>query len=224
MNSILQAFYEGLWKNNVSFAQLLGLCPLLAISTNIINALGLGIATTVVLTVTNTIISLFRHLIPPAVRLPVFVLIIASLVTTVEMLIKAFFYDLYLVLGIFLPLIVTNCFLVGRAEIFAFKNAVARAAIDGLTMGIGFTLVLVILGGIRELIGQGTLLANAELMFGDFGKTMTLTVLSDYRGFLLAILPPGAFIGLGLLIALKNTIDRRLERRRKRTASYAKLS
>jgi electron transport complex protein RnfE len=147
------------------------------------------------------------------VRIPVFVLVIASTVTVIDLGMNAWFHDLHGILGIFIPLIVTNCVIIGRAESFSSRNSVDRAALDGLAMGIGFTLVLVALGGMRELIGQGTLFSQAHLMFGEFGRNLTITVLDDYRGFLLAILPPGAFIGLGLLIAMMNVINaRRAER------------
>lgn len=200
--------YEGLWKNNAGLVQLLGLCPLLAVTGTLINGLGLGIATTLILISSNVTVSLIRNVVPNEVRLPIYVLIIASFVTAVEMLMKAFYYDLYLVLGIFIPLIVTNCAVIGRAEAFASKNPVDRAFVDGLMMGLGFTLVLVALGGFRELLGYGTLFSQIELMFGDNAKWMEIQLFEDYRGFLLAILSPGAFFGLGLLVALKNWIDR----------------
>ncbi|OUD12225.1 electron transport complex subunit E [Thioflexithrix psekupsensis] len=199
---------NGLWTNNPGLVQLLGLCPLLAVTGTAVNGLGLGIATTLILMTSNATVSLVRHVVPNEVRLPVFVLIIASFVTTIEMLMKAFYFDLYLVLGIFIPLIVTNCSVIGRAEAFASKEPIDRAIIDGLMMGLGFTMALVLLGGMRELLGQGTLFAQAELMFGQYAQSFTIVVFEEYRGFLLAILPPGAFIGLGLLIALKNTIDK----------------
>ncbi|MBL4574754.1 MAG: electron transport complex subunit E, partial [Opitutaceae bacterium] len=151
------------------------------------------------------------------IRLPVFVLIIASIVTVIELIMNAFFYELYLILGIFIPLIVTNCAIIGRAEAFASKNPIGESAVDGLAMGLGFTAALVILGAIREILGSGTLFANAHLMFGEAAKDMTLHVISDYEGFLLAILPPGAFTGLGLIIALKNVIDKRLAEPKKQT-------
>lgn len=204
---------EGLWTNNPGFVQLLGLCPLLAVTGSFINGLGLGIATTLILMTSNATVSLIRNVVPPEVRLPVFVLIIASFVTAIEMMIKAFYFDLYLVLGIFIPLIVTNCSIIGRAEAFASKQPVDKALLDGLMMGLGFTLALTLLGGLRELLGHGTLFAQAELMFGEAARQLTITVFEDYRGFLLAVLPPGAFIGLGLLVALKNTIDQRLSAR-----------
>jgi electron transport complex protein RnfE len=208
-----QIINEGLWRNNTALVQLLGLCPLLAVSGTVINALGLGIATTLVLAGSNVTVSLIRNLVRPELRIPSFVLVIASFVTAVELLMQAFLYDLYLVLGIFIPLIVTNCVIIARAESFASKNNVRRSLLDGLSMGIGFTLVLLLLGGIREILGHGTLLAQAELMFGAGTEWLTITLIEDYRGFLLAILPPGAFLGLGLLIALKNVIDKRLAQR-----------
>ena len=201
--------YEGLWKNNPGFVQLLGLCPLLAVTSTVINALGLGIATTLILMASNVSVSLIRNIVTNEIRLPVFVLVIASFVTAIEMLIKAFYYDLYLTLGIFIPLIVTNCAIIGRAEAFASKQPWDRALLDGLMMGLGFTIVLVLLGGLRELFGYGTLFTQAELMFGEAAQWMTITVFENYEGFLLAILPPGAFFGLALLIALKNVIDAR---------------
>ncbi|MDH3871984.1 MAG: electron transport complex subunit E [Gammaproteobacteria bacterium] len=200
---------EGLWNNNPGLVQLLGLCPLLAITNSLVNGLGLGLATTLTLVTTNVIVSGIRKLVRPEVRIPVYVLVIASVVTVIELAMNAWFHDLYMILGIFIPLIVTNCAIIGRAESFASKQTVDRAFIDGLAMGIGFTLVLVTLGGMRELVGQGTLFAQAHLMFGEAGRTLALTLIHDYRGFLLAILPPGAFIGLGLLIALSNVINAR---------------
>jgi electron transport complex protein RnfE len=204
---------DGLWQNNPGTVQLLGLCPLLAVTTTAINGLGLGLATTLTLVASNTTVSLIRRLVRPEVRIPVFVLIIASIVTVIELAMNAWLHDLYLILGIFIPLIVTNCAIIGRAESFASRQTVDRALLDGLAMGIGFTLVLITLGGMRELIGQGTLLAQANLMFGTFGEHLTLTIIDDYRGFLLAILPPGAFLGLGFLIAGINIINARRERK-----------
>jgi electron transport complex protein RnfE len=199
----------GLWTNNVALVQLLGLCPLLAVTGTVINGLGLGIATLITLVLSNSIVSLIRPWLKSEIRIPIFVLIIASIVTTIELIMNAWFHELYLVLGIFIPLIVTNCSIIARAEAFASKNNLFDSALDGFMMGLGFTLVLVVLGGMREMIGLGTLFANAQLMFGHFGESMTLTFSEDYPGFLLAVLPPGAFIGLGLLIALKNIIDKR---------------
>lgn len=204
---------DGLWSNNGAFVQILGICPLLAVSSTVVNGLGLGLATLLVLTMSNVSVSLVRGLVPPEIRLPIFVLIIASLVTAVELAMNAYWHELYKVLGIFIPLIVTNCIVIARAEAFAFKNSVGRSLVDGLSMGAGFACALVLLGGLREAIGQGTLLSQAHLMFGEGAQWMTITLVEDYRGFLLAILPPGAFIGLGLLIALKNSIDLRAQQR-----------
>lgn len=204
---------DGLWGNNQALVALLGLCPLLAVTTSATNGLGMGLATTAVLVLANLTISLIRHLVRPEVRLPVFVLVIASFVTVVELSMQAFFYELYKVLGIFIPLIVTNCIIIGRAESFASKNPVDRALIDGLAMGIGFALVLTVLGGIRELVGQGTLFHQAHLLLGEGARGLSFSLGPDFQGALLAILPPGAFIGLGLLIALKNVIDKRVRQR-----------
>ena len=204
---------DGLWHNNPGLVQILGLCPLLAVSNTTINALGLGIATTLVLIGSNVTVSAIRHIVRPELRIPVFVMVIACFVTIVEYLTKAYFYDLFLILGIFLPFITTNCAIIARAEAYASKNSIARSFVDGLMMGVGFAAVLVILGGIREFIGQGTLFADAHLMFGEGARWMTITFIEDYEGYLLAILPPGAFIGLGLMIACKNYIDRRTKQR-----------
>ncbi len=201
---------NGLWKNNVALVQLLGLCPLLAVTSTTINGIGLGIATLVTLFLSNILVSLIRDVVRQEVRLPVFVLIIASIVTIIELVMKAWFYELYLVLGIFIPLIVTNCSIIGRAEGFASKNTVAASALDGFMMGLGFLIVLTILGLIREIFGFGTIFANAELMFGEGARDFQITLNADYEGFLLAILPPGAFFGLALLIVGKNLIEDRI--------------
>ncbi len=213
MNAYKQIIQEGLWKNNPALVQLLGLCPLLAVTNTVINGLGLGLATILTLVASNGLISLLRNQIPDEARLPVFVMIIASIVTIIELSMNAWFHELYLILGIFIPLIVTNCSIIARAEAFAARNSVGPSLLDGLMMGLGFTAVLVVLGGMRELIGQGTLLSQAYLMFGEAARGLTITVIEDYRGFLLALLPPGAFIGLGLIVALKNVIDVKLENR-----------
>jgi len=200
---------NGLWHNNPALVQILGLCPLLAVSSTFVNALGLGIATTLVMIGSNVTISLLRAEIKQELRIPIFVLIIASFVTVVELTMNAYWHDLYNILGIFIPLIVTNCVIIARAEAFAAKNNVKASFVDGLTMGLGFTAVLLALGGMREIIGQGTLFSHAHLMFGDGFRDIQLTLIDDYSGFLLAVLPPGAFIGLGFLIALKNLIEAR---------------
>lgn len=204
---------NGLWHNNPGLVQLLGLCPLLAVTGTFVNGLGLGLATTLVLVTSNVTVSLTRRWLSAEIRIPVFVLLIASAVTSIELAMNAFFHELYLVLGIFIPLIVTNCAIIGRAEAFASKNHVGRALVDGLTMGMGFTLVLVVLGAIRELLGHGTLFSEAQLMFGPAARDWVITIWPHYRGLLLAILPPGAFLGLGLLIATKNFLDRQHARR-----------
>lgn len=218
MNAYKQIILDGLWKNNPGIVQLLGLCPLLAVSNTVVNALGLGLATILTLVASNGIISLLRNQIPDEARLPVFVMIIASIVTIIELSMNAWFHELYLILGIFIPLIVTNCSIIGRAEAFAARNSVGPALLDGLMMGLGFTAVLLVLGGMRELIGQGTLFSQAHLMFGEAARGFSVTVIEDYRGFLMALLPPGAFIGLGLIVALKNVIDARLARREPKVA------
>lgn len=205
---------DGLWHNNQALVALLGLCPLLAVSNTAINGLGLGLATTAVLVGSNATVSLIRHLVRPEIRLPVFVLVIASFVTTIELVMNAYFHELHKILGIFIPLIVTNCTIIGRAEAFASKNRLDRAVVDGLSMGIGFTLALVTLGAMRELIGMGTLFSQAHLMFGEAARGLTISLGSDYQGMLIAILPPGAFLGLGFLIALKNLINNRIEQRK----------
>ena len=206
---------NGLWTNNTAFVQLLGLCPLLAVSNTVINALGLGLATILTLVCSNVMVSMIRHWVRPEIRIPVFVLIIASTVTIIELSMNAWFHELYLILGIFIPLIVTNCAIIARAEAFASKNTVTSSFIDGLFMGLGFTAVLVTLGAMREVIGFGTLFQQAHLMFGDIARDFTITLFDNYRGYLLAILPPGAFIGLGLLIAGKNIIDKKQTTREK---------
>jgi electron transport complex protein RnfE len=201
-------WYEGLWKNNTGLVQLLGLCPLLAVTSTVVNGFGLGVATMLVLVISNVTVSVIRGWLRPEIRIPVFVLVIASAVTVIELAMQALFYELYLVLGIFIPLIVTNCAIIGRAEAFASRTDPLRAAVDGLAMGLGFTLVLVALGALREAVGLGTLLAQADLMFGEGAHWMTVTLVEDYPGFLVAVLPRGAFSGLGLLFAFNNVIDR----------------
>lgn len=217
--SYTQIMRNGLWTNNTAFVQLLGLCPLLAVSNTAINALGLGLATTLTLVASNIMVSMIRHWVRPEIRIPVFVLIIASTVTIIELSMNAWFHELYIILGIFIPLIVTNCAIIARAEAFASKNTITSSFIDGLFMGIGFTAVLVTLGAVREIIGFGTLFQQAHLMFGDVARDFTITLFDNYRGYLLAILPPGAFIGLGLLIAGKNIIDKKQAAREKLIAA-----
>ncbi len=204
---------DGMWHNNVAFVQILGMCPLLAVSTTVVNGLGMGLATTLTLVASNLLVSFIRNWVRPEIRIPVFVVIIASVVTIIELVMNAYLHALYKILGIFIPLIVTNCSVLGRAEAFASKHTPGRAAADGLFMGLGFTAALVLLGGLREALGHGTLFAQAYLMFGHGADWLTVTLVEHYRGFLLAILPPGAFLGLGLLIAIKNVIDARRQAR-----------
>jgi electron transport complex protein RnfE len=206
-------FYNGVWKQNTGVVQLLGLCPLLAISNSVVNALSLGLATTLVMTLSGSAVAAIREIIPNEARIPVYVLIIAVLVTIVQFLMNAYVYSLYLVLGIFIPLIVTNCIVLARAEAFASKNGIRASALDGIAMGLGLTAVLTILGGVREILGHGTLLSGIDMVFGEAAKAMVITVVPGYHGFLIAILPPGAFITLGLLIAAKNWLNLRAERK-----------
>ncbi len=204
---------QGLWKNNPAIVQLLGLCPLLAVTGTAINGLGLGLATMLVLLGSNITVSLVRNFVPNEIRIPIFVMVIASFVTVIELLMHAYTYGLYQVLGIFIPLIVTNCAIIGRAEAYASKNPVNYAAFDGLLMGLGFTLVLVLLGAMREILGLGTLFSGANLLFGEWAKDFTIHIYQTDANFLLAVLPPGAFIGLGFIIAGKNIIDNYVEQR-----------
>ena len=203
---------NGLWSNNPALVQLLGLCPLLAVSGSIVNALGLGLASLLVLVGSNLVVSLIRNVVSDAIKLPAFVMIIASFTTCTELLMKAYTYELYQILGIFIPLIVTNCAILGRADAFASKNKIIPSLVDGFMMGMGFLLVLVVLGAARELLGSGTFFADMQLLFGDSAKDWKIDVFgSDYPGFLIAILPPGAFLVTGFLIALKNVIDSNIE-------------
>lgn len=204
---------NGLWHNNPALVQGLGLCPLLAVTGSVVNALGLGLATIAVLTGSNMVVSCIRNHVSDSVRLPVFVMVIASFTTCTELLMKAYTYELYQILGIFIPLIVTNCVILGRADTFASRHALLPSMADGLMMGLGFTLVLVLLGAIRELLGSGTLMNNMHLLLGELARNWTLQLGENYRGFLLAILPPGAFLATGMLIAGKNLLDRRLTKR-----------
>lgn len=193
--SLATDFTRGIWKENAVFKLLLGLCPVLAVTTSAENGLGMGLATAFVLICSNAVVALLRRVIPGKVRIPAFVLIIASFVTVVQLVMEAYAYELFQALGIFIPLIVCNCLILGRAEAFASKHPVANAVADGVGMGAGFTLVLFILGGIRELLGSGELLG-----FSVFGTA--------YQPILLMILPPGAFITLGLLLALMNKVEK----------------
>lgn len=198
---------NGLWHNNPALVQILGLCPLLAVSNSVISALGLAIATIFVLTLSNTLVSLTRHWLKNEIRIPVFVLLIAAAVTLCEILMQAFAYPLYQALGIYLSLIVTNCVIIARAEAYAVKNNYQYAALDGFFMGLGFAIILIMLGAMREILSQGTLFSNANLLFGDSAKDWTWQIANIDNGIILAALPAGAFICYGFLVAAKNAIE-----------------
>ncbi len=215
MASIKTIILDGLWNNNQALVALLGLCPLMAVTSTAVNGLGLGIATLCALVLTNMTIALIRRHLKTEIRIPMFVLIIASVVTVIELLMNAYLHELYLVLGIFVPLIVTNCAVIGRAEAFAGKHSVHHSMLDGFFMGLGYTAVLMLLGAFREVLGYGTIFRQAEMIFGDAAGHLVITAADDFGGFLLAILPPGAFMGLAVFIALKNIIDKRIRQRQK---------
>jgi electron transport complex protein RnfE len=204
MSNYKEITVNALWKQNPGVVQLLGLCPTLAVTTTAVNGISLGLATALVMAASNGAVSPVRKLVPSEIRVPVFILIIAALVSIIDMSINAFAHPLHKVLGIFIPLIVVNCIVLARVESFAAKNTFVPSILDGFMMGIGLTLVLGLLGGMREIIGKGTLFSGLDLVFGPEAKQFVLTVIPDYHGFLLAVLPPGAFLGLGLLIALRN--------------------
>ncbi len=205
---------NGLWKNNPALVQLLGLCPLLAVTGSVVNALGLGLATLLVLIGSNVAVSLIRNAVSDAIKLPAFVMIIAAFTTCAELLMQAYTYELYQILGIFIPLIVTNCSILGRADAFACKNPLLPSALDGFMMGMGFMLVLLAIGALREILGAGTLFDNMHLIFGEGARNWKLSVFGEnYKGFLVAVLPPGAFLIAGLLIAIKNMIDIEADKR-----------
>ena len=208
-NTSSSIWQQGLWHSNPALVQLLGLCPLLAVSNSAINGLALGLATLLTLVVSNTAVAATRHWGIHEIRIPVFVLLISGIVTIIGLLMNAFTHQLYLQLGIFIPLIITNCTILARAEAFASRNPLRLSIKDGIAHGLGFTLVLLAMGAIRELIGQGTLFSQARLLFGESFGTQPLIDLSLDRGLLVAILPPGAFIVLGLLIAVRNMLTLR---------------
>ena len=207
MSPILELAHDGLWRRNQALVAMLGLCPLLALSTSLVNGLALGLATTAALVVSSGLISVFRHLILKEARLPLFVLIIASTVTAIDLAMNAWFHELHRSLGLFIPLIVTNCAILARAEMYASRNSLIMAVLDALFMGLGFLAVISLLGGLRELIGTGHLFAGAAQLLGPWAEHWTLRVTTDYEGFLLGLLPAGAFIGLGLLMALRNAVE-----------------
>ncbi len=214
---------EGIWSNNIVFGQMLALCPLLAVTGTATNGLGMGLATLAVLVASGLAISLLRNIVTPEVRIPVFVLIIATIVTLVDMVMNAWLHELYKILGLFIPLIVTNCAILGRAEAFASKNSVGLSVFDGLVMGVGFTLSLVLLGAVREIIGSGTLFANAALLLGKNFSFMEMTLIPDYKGFLLFVLPPGGFIALGFLMAGKRLLDNYESQKKKTENTESKI-
>ena len=216
--------HNGVWKQNTGVVQLLGLCPLLAVSSTVVNGVSLGIATALVMALSGAAIAPIRNYVPNEIRIPVFILIIAVLVTVVQYLMNAYMYGLFVVLGIFIPLIVTNCIVLARVEAFASKNTILPSALDGLAMGMGLTAVLGVLGAFREILGKGTLFSGIDLALGDVAKGWVLHVVPNYHGFLLAILPPGAFVGLGCLIAGKNWLNLRAERNRKNPAAVAPIN
>lgn len=203
---------NGLWKNNPALVQLLGLCPLLAMTSSVVNAIGMGVATMFVLITSNLAVSLIRNIVSNAVRLPAFVMIIAASVTAIQLIMQAYTFELYQVLGVFLPLITTNCVILGRADSFACKHDPFRAMYDGFIMGLGFAVVMFLLGFFRELLGTGHVFADMHLLFGDIAKGWRIDVFNNYPGFLYIILPPGAFIFTGFMIAVKNSIDSRIEK------------
>lgn len=198
---------QGMWSNNQALVALLGLCPLLAVTNNTVNGIGLGLATMAVMIVSNVLVSLIRDHVSQEIRIPIFIAIIASAVTIIDLLMNAYLHTLHGILGIFIPLIVTNCAILGRAEAYASKQPVDKALIDGFFMGLGFAVILVLLGAVRELIGNGTLFDQMDLMFGEMAQGMTIHLPDNFQPILLAVLPPGAFIALGLFIALKNWIE-----------------
>lgn len=208
-----EIFNNNLWINNVVFAQMLALCPLLAVTSGATNGLGLGIITTAVMLLSSLLISLIRPFLTPQVRIPIFILLIAALVTIADLVMNAWLHELHKVLGLFIPLIVTNCAILGRAESYASKNPWIPAVFDGVTTGLGFTVALVILGGFREVVGNGTLFANASLLLGDHFSAIELTLIPEYRGMLLVVLPSGGFIMLGMLLAGKRLLDHFLNNR-----------
>ena len=203
---------DGLWRQNPALVQLLGLCPLLAVTSSTVNAIGLGLATLLVMLGSNICVSLVRKWIPTEVRLPAFMLIIASFTTTAMLLMQAFAFELYVSIALFIQIIVTNCAILGRIEVFASREPVHRAVVDAFSMGLGFLWVLVILGGVREVLAQGTLFADMHLLFGEGAEGLVITLIPEYRGFLIAALPVGAFIVMGFVLAIvKALTDRRDE-------------
>lgn len=206
----------GFWRNNPALVQMLGLCPLLAVTTTVVNGLTLGLATTVVLIATNVLISLMRRALVPVVRIPLFVLIIASLVTCIDLLTNALFFELHEILGLFIPLIITNCAILAQAETVASRSPVVRSAVSGAAAGLGFCFVLVALGALREILGSGTLFSGFSMLLGPGAEPLAIDL--PFEGMLVAVLPPGAFFGLAALLALRNILIERGERGERRRA------
>jgi len=204
-----EIFRAGLRDQNPGLVQLLGLCPLLAVTTSLGSGLGLGLATLAVLAASNVLVSLVGRALPAEIRIAVFVLLIAALVTSVELALAAWLPGLHAALGIFLPLIVTNCLVLARAEAFASRQPAGAALLDGVAMGSGFLLVLVALGSIREVLGRGSLGGDLQLLFGGHGAHGGIHLFGEQHGFLLALLPPGAFILLGLMLAVRQAVRAR---------------
>jgi len=223
MSQFKEITVNGIWKQNPGLVQLLGLCPTLAVTTTVVNGVSLGLATALVMAASNGAVSPVRKFVPNEIRLPVFILVIAALVTVIDLLIHAFAEPLHKVLGIFIPLIVVNCIVLGRVDAFAAKNPPAPAIWDGFIMGIGLTFVLGLLGGMREIVGRGTLFSGLDLALGENFKHAVLTIIPDYNGFLLAALPPGAFLGLGFLIAAHNWVEQRKAQKKPTPSSSGTL-
>ena len=211
MNTYAELTWQGLWKNNPGLVQLLGLCPLLAVTSTLTNALGMSLATIIVMVGSNATVSLIRRFIPKEIRIPIFVMIIAGYVTCVQLLFNAYAFGVYQSLGIFLPLIVTNCIIIGRAEAYASKNALLPSIYDCFIMAIGFSAVLVLLGAVRELLGQGTLFDGAELLLGEWASSLRIEIFAIDQSFLFIMLPPGAFVALGFILAIKNSLNNKVE-------------
>jgi electron transport complex protein RnfE len=200
---------DGIWDNNIVFSQMLALCPLLAVTGTATNGLGLGLATLFVMVISNLVVALFRGIITPEVRIPIFILLIAGIVTLVDMMMNAWLHELHKVLGLFIPLIVTNCAILGRAEAFASREPIRASIVDGFAMGLGFLISLVALGAAREIIGAGTLFSGAAILLGNSFHFLELTIIPEYHGFLLMALPPGGFMMMGFLMAAKRVYERR---------------
>lgn len=221
MTNAREIFKEGIWTNNSVFAQMLALCPAMAVTTTGTNGLGMGLASMAVLVCANVLVAMIRNFVSREVRIPIFIVLIATLVTLVDLALNAWLHDLYKVLGLFIALIVVNCAILGRAESFASKSPVFYAALDGIAMGLGLTLALTVIGLVRELFGSGTLFAQASLLLGPAFAFLETTVIPDFNGALLMVLPPGGFLVLGILLAGKRVLDSKLERRRLASADFS---